>query len=532
MIVADPKQKQNEGAVALSALEDLKEKLGEARGSLGEFVALAESGALRVGSARAGAVRVEDEALTQLMLSLDAVALPVVDEALRSMRKSLIQDVHDLSKTLTAADEAAAAKAEEPDEVAVTRRAEGDAAHSSGDFEAAIDLYTEAISAMEEASAGGGGGFFATMMGRGAEADDQSEPTVDRFRCLMGRAASCAGAGRYAAGLQDWEMTREMAAQLGETHAADMEAVSAEFSGHTVAAVCLRQLGRLSEAAGELAKAPAGEAAAAAAEGRALRATEQVLARVAQFVMGAQPGLALDSLLPIPDKPNGSCVAAPEVTACMASIRLRVGDTAGAAAGYTKAAAQADAQEPHAYSRTPSEWQKEADLVEQGAALKARGNDLFKAGDFEGAVELYEQAVSLLPMCAPLYTNLAAALAQADNGTRQYDAVSACDAAIKIDQAFLKARVRRATCLSALERHDEAVAEMRTAMELDPQNKEVMEKLQLIELAAGIAQEDEQDIQRRFGGGGGSDEDDWGGGGGGGGGNKKKKKNKGKKKKR
>lgn len=72
----------------------------------------------------------------------------------------------------------------------------------------------------------------------------------------------------------------------------------------------------------------------------------------------------------------------------------------------------------------------------------------------------YEEAISLLPMCAPLYTNLAAALAQADNGTRQYDAVCACDAAIKIDQSFLKARVRRATCLSALERHDEAVAEM------------------------------------------------------------------------
>lgn len=168
-----------------------------------------------------------------------------------------------------------------------------------------------------------------------------------------------------------------------------MVLISAEWSGHALAARCLRQLGRLSEAAEQVALAPVGETATADAEGRTLRATEQVLARVAQFVMGAQPALALDSLLPVPDKPNGSCVAAPEVTACMASIRLRMGDTAGAAAGYTKAAAQADAQEPHEFSRSPSEWQKEADQVEQGAAMKARGNDLFKGGDFDGAVELY-----------------------------------------------------------------------------------------------------------------------------------------------
>jgi hypothetical protein len=70
-------------------------------------------------------------------------------------------------------------------------------------------------------------------------------------------------------------------------------------------------------------------------------------------------------------------------------------------------------------------------------------------------VELYEQAISVLPTCAPLHTNLAAALAQAANGARQYDAVMACDTAIKIDQAFVKARVRRGGCLSALGRHDE-----------------------------------------------------------------------------
>ena len=179
---------EEKGAAARSALEGLKERMGEARVQLGEFAALAETGALRVGSKRAGAVRVEDETLTQLLLKLDAVALPPGDEALRSMRKALIQEVHELGKELAAADDAAAAKAEEPDEVAVTRRAEGEAAHSSGDFEAAIELFTEAMS--DE-----------LLRGYTRKSDDDDTVEVHTYRSLMGRAASSAGAGRYAVGL-------------------------------------------------------------------------------------------------------------------------------------------------------------------------------------------------------------------------------------------------------------------------------------------------------------------------------------------
>jgi tetratricopeptide (TPR) repeat protein len=294
----------------------------------------------------------------------------------------------------------------------------------------------------------------------------------------------------------------------------------------------LRQLGRLTEAGAQLQLALAAEERGAAEEAHVLQETENALARVAQFVMAGQPALALDSLLPVQDHPAGTCVAAPEVTAALASIRLRLGDLDGAARGYTKAAQQAEDQPPHATSRTPAEWKREAEIVQEGVTLKAQGNERFKAKDFQGAVAAYEQAIALLPMVAPLHTNLAAALAQAEGGTRQFDAVCACEAALAIDQSSLKARVRRATCLSSLGRHDEALDEMGTAMEMAPGNKEVMEKMQLLELAAGIAAEDEDDAMRRYGGGGAGYDDGavnhaaGGGGGDGGGGRKKKKKKK------
>ena len=67
-------------------------------------------------------------------------------------------------------------------------------------------------------------------------------------------------------------------------------------------------------------------------------------------------------------------------------------------------------------------------------------------------------------MVAPLHTNLAAALAQLDGGARQFDVVAACERSLAIDQDFVKARVRRAGALSALERHAEAISEMEEAV--------------------------------------------------------------------
>ncbi len=493
-------------ATAARLLAALHEELGGISTQLDAFVERAESGGLRVSSVRAASVCVEDEKLTQLMLKLDAVPLPPGDEELRTARRELVQHVHQLSTRLTDTDAAAAAHAESPEEICETRRQEGCAAYSRGEYDLAIESFTEAIS----------------------EATDERVSAL----CRRQRAASLCAAGYYVRGLADTMFDDSGEAAEPEPDG-DGGPHADTSSAHTTACTCLRQLGRLSEAGTQLQLALAAGERGATEEAHMLQETENVLARVAQFVMAGQPALALDSLLPVQDRPAGTCVAAPEVTAALASIRLRLGDLDGAAAGYARAAQQADEQPSHATSRMPAEWKREAEIVHEGIALKAKGNERFKAKNFEGAVAAYEQAIALLPMVAPLHTNLAAGLAQADGGTRQFDAVCACEAALAIDQSSLKARVRRATCLSSLGRHEEALDEMGTAMEMAPGNKEVMEKMQLLELAAGIAAEDEDDVLRRYGGGGEGHDGatNHAGGGGGGGGKKKKKKSRAKKKK-
>ena len=502
----DPTTGDDPRDTAARSIEALREELRGVSAQLDAFVTRAESGALRVSSERAASVRAEDEQLTQLLLKLDAVPLSPEDEELRAVRRELVQTVHQLGTRLAAADAAAAAHAESPEEICETRRQEGCAAHSRGEYDLAIESFTQAIDA----------------------AKDHEVSAL----CRRQRAASLCAAGQYSQALADTAFDDSGGAAEPEPEAAAAvldgdEPRTVVNSAHTIACTCLRQLGRLGEAGGQLRLALAAGERGAAEEAHILQETEHALARVAQFVIAGQPALALDALLPVQDRPAGTCVAAPEVTAALASIRLRLGDLDGAVGGYIKAAQLAHEQPTHANSRTPAEWQREAEIVREGIALKAQGNERFKAKDFEGAVAAYEQAIALLPMVAPLHTNLAAGLAQADGGTRQFDAVCACEAALAIDHTFLKARVRRATCLSSLGRHEEALDEMGTAMEMAPGNREVVEKMQLIELAAGIAAEDEDDAMRRYGGGG--DHDDMGanlGGGGGGGGKKKKKKKK------
>lgn len=498
---------------AMCALDALREELSSASGRLDAFVACAESGKLRVSSVRAASFRVEDEQLTQLMLKLDAVNLPPKDDDLRAIRRDLVQQIHQLSTRLTDTDAAAAAHSETPEEICETRRQEGCVAHGRGEYDLAIELFTEAIS----------------------RATDSHVSAL----CRRQRSTSLCAAGQYVRGLADTMFESSGAAEPEPQEASaaiDGDPQLDASSVHTTACACLRQLGRLSEASAQLQLALAAEEMGAAEEAHTLQETERSLARVAQHVMAGQPALALDALMPVLDRLAGTCIAAPEVTAALASIRLRLGDLDGAVSGYIMAAEQAHEQPTHATSRTPAEWHREAEIVRDGAALKTQGNEHFKAKDFEAAAATYEQAIALLPMVAPLHTNLAAALAQADSGTRQFDAVCASEAALAIDQSSLKARVRRATCLSSLGRHEEALDEMSTALEMAPANKEVMEKMQLIELAAGVAAEDEVDAMRGYGGGGmGRNEvpaNHGRGGGGGGGGGKNKKNSRAKKKKK
>lgn len=101
----------------------------------------------------------------------------------------------------------------------------------------------------------------------------------------------------------------------------------------------------------------------------------------------------------------------------------------------------------------------------EAAEAKERGNALFAAGDFEGALALYEDAIAMAmegvtglasaPLGAAVFhANRAACLMKLE---RFEECIEACDDALDIDESYLKAMLRRAAALEKLDKLDEAV---------------------------------------------------------------------------
>jgi len=102
---------------------------------------------------------------------------------------------------------------------------------------------------------------------------------------------------------------------------------------------------------------------------------------------------------------------------------------------------------------------------------KAKGNDLYKAGDFVGAHEFYTKAINLNPSNAIYYCNRA----ETSRKLGHFDAVvKDCKEAIGIDPLYTKAYVRLGFALVKLGRYKEAIDDAYSiAADLDPTNDSV-----------------------------------------------------------
>lgn len=78
---------------------------------------------------------------------------------------------------------------------------------------------------------------------------------------------------------------------------------------------------------------------------------------------------------------------------------------------------------------------------------KTLGNDLYKKGDYRGAIEKYDLAINTEPMNPAYYTNRAAANFMLLKYTQ---VLSDCTRAIVIDPAFTKAYLRKAKAQLAM----------------------------------------------------------------------------------
>ena len=117
-------------------------------------------------------------------------------------------------------------------------------------------------------------------------------------------------------------------------------------------------------------------------------------------------------------------------------------------------------------------------------AAKARGNDAFKAGRWEAAIEAYTEAIELGPTAPSAhiyYANRSAARGSAG------DWAGACDdarASLALDGKFMRAHQRHGTALSKLGRHDDARAAFEYARTIDPGNEGIREAAKAAEAAA------------------------------------------------
>ena len=99
---------------------------------------------------------------------------------------------------------------------------------------------------------------------------------------------------------------------------------------------------------------------------------------------------------------------------------------------------------------------------------KEKGNEFFKQGKWEEAVECYTKGLQQDALNAVLFANRAMALLK----LQKYAAAAAdCDCSIELDDTYTKAYLRRATAHLKLGNKEEALADFKKVLEFEPENK-------------------------------------------------------------
>lgn len=125
---------------------------------------------------------------------------------------------------------------------------------------------------------------------------------------------------------------------------------------------------------------------------------------------------------------------------------------------------------------------------------KERGNDLFRAGDFPGAIKEYEEATKRDPSNASYYNNLAAALVKmADfNGAR-----AAVEKSLEKDPKYVKAWAKKGDIEFFMKEYHKAIDSYRNGLQIEPGNSLCQKGLEKTQYQiAALNQSGEQDPER------------------------------------
>lgn len=187
----------------------------------------------------------------------------------------------------------------------------------------------------------------------------------------------------------------------------------------------------------------------------------------------------------------------------------------GASASPTRAAAAAAAATTtttHVSAETPSPVPtsvpksnggvdyESAVFLKRAHELKDEGNKRFQSKDYGGALELYDNALRLIPKTHPdraaLHSNRAACLLQMN--PIDYDSVIAeCTVALQVQPRFVRALLRRARAFEAMGKYEMAMQDVELLLLSDPNHQDALEIAQRLRVALRPRQEAQQDLPSR-----------------------------------
>ncbi|KAK4697300.1 serine/threonine-protein phosphatase 5, partial [Lecanoromycetidae sp. Uapishka_2] len=111
---------------------------------------------------------------------------------------------------------------------------------------------------------------------------------------------------------------------------------------------------------------------------------------------------------------------------------------------------------------------------EESVELKAKGNEYIACHEWLNAIEAYTKAIDLYDQDPTYYSNRA----QANIKLEQYGyAIADATKAVELDSKYIKGYYRRAIAYTAILKSREALKDWRTAVKLDPNNRENKLKL-------------------------------------------------------
>ena len=109
---------------------------------------------------------------------------------------------------------------------------------------------------------------------------------------------------------------------------------------------------------------------------------------------------------------------------------------------------------------------------EKAEEANSQANDLFKQGNFPGALALYEEAIKRNPKSAKFYSNRATCYSKL---LEFPSALRDADKALELDPNFVRAILRKAAIHTAMKEYHKALEAYQKAMKLEPENNEAKE---------------------------------------------------------